>query len=94
MRTISELVAEQKMSHHEPVLAVAAERSRRGVTLEEIRESTKIGLFFLQAIEEGAFHKLPGGIYTTSYIRQYAQAAGVDEAPLLQRYHASVQTVS
>ncbi len=82
------------MSDREFVLPVAAERSRRGVTLEEIRETTKIGMFFLQAIEKGEFHKLPGGIYTTSYIRQYAEAAGVDEAPLLQHYRAFLQKAS
>jgi len=79
------------MHHSESVPAVAAERTRQGVTLEQIRESTKIGLFFLQAIENGEFHKLPGGLYSISYIRQYAQAAGVDANPLLQRYRASVQ---
>ncbi len=79
------------MEHRKSVPAVAVERSRRGVTLEQIRDCTKIGLFFLQAIENGEFHKLPGGIYSTSYIRQYAQAAGVDENPLLQHYRATMQ---
>lgn len=82
------------MSERESLLPVAAERSRRGVTLEEIRDTTKIGMFFLQAIERGEFHKLPGGIYTTSYIRQYAEAAGVDESMLLQHYRAFLQKAS
>jgi len=30
----------------------------------------------LKAIEAGDFKKLPGGIYNTSYIRQYAQSYG------------------
>ena len=79
------------MSHRQHVLQLSAERARRGVTLEQIRESTKIGLFFLRAIEDGEYHKLPGGIYNTSYIRQYAQAVGVDESLLLQEYRQSVQ---
>ncbi|MCU0228953.1 MAG: helix-turn-helix domain-containing protein [Bryobacterales bacterium] len=79
------------MERRQSVPEVAVERSRRGVTLEQIRETTKIGLFFLQAIENGEFHKLPGGIYSTSYIRQYAQAAGVDANPLLQHYRATMQ---
>lgn len=81
------------MNHTESVPAVAAERSRRGVTLEEIRDTTKISMSFLKAIENGEFQKLPGGIYSTSYIRQYAQAAGVDANPLLQRYQAMLQSV-
>lgn len=79
------------MSHPHDVLQLADLRSRRGVTLEEIRESTKIGLFFLRAIEDGEYHKLPGGIYATSYIRQYARAAGVDESALLQNYQQQTQ---
>ena len=79
------------MSHHKDVLQLADLRSSRGVTLEEIRDSTKIGMNFLRAIEEGAYHKLPGGIYDTSYIRQYAQAAGVDESTLLQNYRRYTQ---
>jgi cytoskeletal protein RodZ len=79
------------MSHRQNVLQLADLRARRGVTLEQIRESTKIGIFFLRAIEDGEYHKLPGGIYSTSYIRQYAQAAGVDESVLLQQYRQQVQ---
>jgi cytoskeletal protein RodZ len=44
---------------------------------------------YLQAIERGEFEKLPGGIYTTSYIRQYAEAAGCDQKLLLDRYRGS-----
>jgi cytoskeletal protein RodZ len=79
------------MSQLQDVLQLADERARRGVTLEQIRESTKIGLFFLRAIEDGEYHKLPGGIYSTSYIRQYAQAAGFDESMLLQKYKQCTQ---
>ena len=48
---------------------------------------TRIRLHFLRAIDAEEFAELPGGIYNTSYIRQYAQAIGYDEAELLQHYH-------
>ena len=79
------------MSHRQPAPPLADERARRGITLEQIRDCTKIGMFFLRAIEDGEYHKLPGGIYSTSYIRQYAQAAGVDESAILQQYRQAVQ---
>ena len=47
-------------------------REKRGVTLEQIAERTKISMRFLRAIEEGEYVKLPGGIFATSYLRQYA----------------------
>jgi cytoskeleton protein RodZ len=85
------MVTGRRMNEVKTVPPVAAQRTQHGVTLEEIRERTKIRLFFLQAIENGEFHKLPGGIYSTSYIRQYAQAAGVDANLILQQYRATLQ---
>jgi hypothetical protein len=31
---------------------------------------------------------LPGGVYNTNYIRQYAACAGIDELAILARYNA------
>lgn len=58
-------------------------RKRAGVSLDKIAQSTKIGLRFLEAIERERFDQLPGGIFTTSYLRQYALAIGYDEDALV-----------
>jgi cytoskeleton protein RodZ len=63
-------------------------RQRKGISLESIAENTKLSIRHLQAIESGDFRKLPGGIYNTSYIRQYARAIDFDEMQLLSFYHA------
>ena len=68
------------------VLGLATIRRNRGISLEQIAESTKINIRSLKAIEGGDFKKLPGGIYSTSYIRQYAKAIDFDEAELLAFY--------
>jgi cytoskeletal protein RodZ len=73
---------EEKMS-----LGLATIRRNRGISLEQIAEATKIGIRSLEAIERGDFRKLPGGIYTTSYLRQYARAIDYDEADLLAAYY-------
>jgi cytoskeletal protein RodZ len=70
----------------EGVLGLAAIRRNRGISLEAIAESTKINIRSLRAIEGGDFKKLPGGIYNTSYIRQYAKAIDFDESELLAFY--------
>jgi hypothetical protein len=49
-------------------------RRSSGVTLEQIADSTKIGIRYLRAIEDGNLGKLPGGVYTSNYLRQYAEA--------------------
>lgn len=61
-------------------------RLRAGVSLESIADSTKISMLFLRAIEAEEFQKLPGGIFDTSYIRQYAAAIRCDPAPILALY--------
>jgi len=68
--------------------ALGLERTRKlaGVSLDDIAANTKISLRFLKAIEAGEYEKLPGGIFTTSYLRQYAAAIGFDEAVLLEHY--------
>ena len=68
-------------------LNLKAYRERSGIALEKVAMATRIGLHFLRAIEAEEFAKLPGGVYNTSYIRQYARAIGYDEAELLRHYH-------
>lgn len=61
-------------------------RKRSGVTLEQIAQTTKISSRFLQAIEAEQFEQLPGGIFSTSYLRQYALEIGYDEDALVAFY--------
>jgi cytoskeletal protein RodZ len=61
-------------------------RARAGVSLAEIVERTKISSRFLRAIEDEQFDELPGGIFSTSYLRQYAAAIGYDEEALVAYY--------
>lgn len=61
-------------------------RKKAGLSLEAIAERTKISLRFLRAIESEEFEKLPGGIFATSYLRQYAAQIGYDEVELLSYY--------
>lgn len=75
------------MKEEKSVLGLATIRRNRGISLKQIADSTKISVRALEAIERGEFRKLPGGIYTTSYIRQYAQAIDYDETAILAVYH-------
>jgi len=59
------------------------EREMRGVSLEEISIATKISIRFLQAIEDEELSKLPGGIFTRSFVRTYARYLGLDEERVL-----------
>src|SRR5260370_772037 len=40
----------------------------------------------VEALEAGEFKRLPGGVYSTRYIRQYARAIDFDESLILEHY--------
>lgn len=82
------------MTDEKSVLGLATIRRNRGISLEQIAESTKISVRSLEAIERGEFRKLPGGIYNTSYIRQYARAIDYDESAILAVYHREMRPTS
>ncbi|SRR5712691_9424102 len=69
-------------------LELASRRKRSAISLEQISQATKIGIRSLEAIEAGEFKKLPGGVYNTSYIRQYARAIDFDESLILEHYYS------
>ena len=79
------------MNDEQSVLGLATIRKNRGISLQQIAESTKISVRALEAIERGEFRKLPGGIYNTSYIRQYARAIDYDEGAILAVYHREMR---
>jgi cytoskeletal protein RodZ len=78
------------MERDDSILGIASIRQSRGISLQQIANATKISLRSLQAIEYGEFKKLPGGIYNTSYIRQYAKAIDFDETELLAYYYSKM----
>ncbi|NWF84402.1 MAG: helix-turn-helix domain-containing protein [Bryobacteraceae bacterium] len=56
------------------------------VSLEAIIAQTKISRRFLEAIENGEYGELPGGVFDVSYIRQYAALIGYDAETILEDY--------
>ena len=73
------------------VLNLEEIRKKAGVSLETVAESTKISTRFLRAIESEEFEKLPGGVFNTNYIRQYATAIGFSEQELLALYASRLE---
>jgi cytoskeletal protein RodZ len=73
-----------------PPLNLPVRRAKTGITLERIAEETKISTRFLRAIEDEEFDKLPGGVFTTSYLRQYAAAIGIDAGELVEAARQSL----
>lgn len=53
-------------------------RLQRGVSLEQIAETTKIPVDLLAGLECNDFRHWPAGIFARAWVRQYAYAVGVD----------------
>ena len=51
-------------------------REKRGVSLRQISNSTRISVMSLEALERSDLSRLPGGIFTRAFIRAYAQEVG------------------
>jgi cytoskeleton protein RodZ len=62
------------------------ERETRGISLEEISATIKIGTRLLGALEDEQFELLPGGIFNKGYVRAYAKYVGIDEEKAIAAY--------
>jgi cytoskeletal protein RodZ len=55
-------------------------------TLEEVAESTKIQIKYLEILEEGDYQKLPGDIYSKAWLKLYGDFLGLATNELLADY--------
>ena len=62
-------------------VALRAARLRKGITLDQISEATKIPASRLDALERNDLRYWPKGLFRRSFFRDYAKAVGlpVDE---------------
>jgi cytoskeletal protein RodZ len=65
------------------------ERELRGISLQQISEETRIGVRFLEALEEDRIDVIPGEFYRRSYLRAYTRYLGLDEDRALNVYDFS-----
>lgn len=65
-------------------------RLAKGLSLDSLQETTKIQKRYLVAIEEGNLHILPGKFYARAFIKEYANAVGIDSRDLLEEYKEEI----
>lgn len=58
-------------------------RLKKGYSIDELQQITKIPRKYLLFIENNEWDKLPGTFYTKNFVEQYAQAVDLDPNPLL-----------
>jgi cytoskeleton protein RodZ len=63
-------------------------RERRDLALADVSARLRIRRPYLEAIEEGRFGELPGAVYVSGFLRQYAEFLGLDPDQVLKSYQA------
>ncbi len=65
-----------------------AARERRGITLRQIANATKISVGVLEALERNDISRLPGGIFGRGFVRSYAIEVGLNPEETIQDFIA------
>jgi cytoskeleton protein RodZ len=63
-------------------------RERKGVSLREIANATKISIGVLEALERNDISRLPGGIFGRGFVRSFAGEVGLDPEATIQEFIA------
>lgn len=69
-------------------------RTAKGYSIEDLQEITKIQKRYLAGIEEGNYATMPGAFYVRAFIKQYAEAVGLNGDELLETYKTEIPSPS
>lgn len=61
-------------------------RERRGLSLRQIANATKISMITLEALERNDIARLPGGIFSRGVVRSYALEVGLDPESTIEEF--------
>jgi hypothetical protein len=64
-------------------------REKRQLSLADVSEATRIKEPFLEALENGDYHLLPGQAYVTGFLRNYARCVGLHPDDVVQEFHST-----
>jgi cytoskeleton protein RodZ len=62
---------------------LAAARREANLSVGEVARHLKLSPAQVEALEDGAYEKLPGRVFVRGFLRNYAKLVGVDPQPLL-----------
>ena len=61
-------------------------REARGLTLEQMANTTKIAIYYLRDLESETYEDLPAKVYVKGYLKQIARLLKLESEPLVRTY--------
>jgi cytoskeleton protein RodZ len=61
-------------------------RERKGITLRDMANRTKISVAVLESLERTDVAKLPGGIFSRAFVKSYAKEVGLDPDVMVEEF--------
>lgn len=71
-------------------LVLREAREKKGLTIAEAHESTRINPAYLEALESGQYGVLPTPVHVRGFLRNYARYLDLDPEPLLKRFQSDL----
>lgn len=71
-----------------PGRRLRVQRQSRGLALERVAAQLHLRPEIIEALEQDRFDDLPGPVFVTGYLRNYARLLGLDPTPLLAAYQS------
>ncbi|MBP1931560.1 helix-turn-helix domain-containing protein [Ammoniphilus resinae] len=65
-------------------------RIKKGLTIDDIHQETKIQSRYLEAIEAGNLDALPGHFYARAFVKSYAEVVGIDPDTILEHIQPEI----
>lgn len=67
--------------------SLKAAREKKGITLREVEDATKVRVKYLEALENEDYSILPGRVYAVGFLRSYASYLGLDSDELVKAFN-------
>lgn len=64
-------------------------REGKGLTLDDAASKTRILPYYLKAVEENNYARLPDEVFAKGFVRSYARILGMDEAAVIKKFEES-----
>ncbi len=69
---------------------LAIRREELGYSLAQAADALRIRYVYLQAIEDGRYHDLPGTAYAIGFVRSYAEFLGLEPEEIVKRFKQEI----